>query len=430
MQVEDRTSAATQGPARRLGAHRRVVRVRSQPARGACTCWRRLDEARPLAWCHRYDGGRSVYTAMGHTRESFSERRLPRATCSARSRWPPAARGSTVRLERRSRVRASRSRSRRAAASDAEPPAPTPGAERPRSPPPETPGTDGDPTWTPPPAPATARARRSTRSRSIPATARSWSASGPALLPPRPGREGGRAHRSARSSTPEGNGTVSGQPRACASPAPATCSPPATRRRATLPENLGADPLERPRRDVARSWQGTAEADYHELEVAGEQHHRRQRRVAGHPGVSRDGGTTWRDAHAARAPIDVVVDPADPQQWAVSTEQGTFVSTNGGQSWRPRDTTFGARLAWPRRTRSTASTATARSASARTAASSWEDRGDVGGLPSEVASGRKDELLVGDRRREDPTVHGRRAKLGAPPPLCADATPMVASPTN
>ncbi|MDA0184583.1 ThuA domain-containing protein [Solirubrobacter phytolaccae] len=30
----------------------------------------------PIAWCHRYDGGRSVYTAMGHTRESFSERRF------------------------------------------------------------------------------------------------------------------------------------------------------------------------------------------------------------------------------------------------------------------------------------------------------------------------------------------------------------------
>jgi len=29
----------------------------------------------PIAWCHRYDGGRSVYTAMGHTRQSFSERR-------------------------------------------------------------------------------------------------------------------------------------------------------------------------------------------------------------------------------------------------------------------------------------------------------------------------------------------------------------------
>ena len=33
----------------------------------------RLDESRPLAWCHRYDGGRSVYTAMGHTKESYAE---------------------------------------------------------------------------------------------------------------------------------------------------------------------------------------------------------------------------------------------------------------------------------------------------------------------------------------------------------------------
>jgi type 1 glutamine amidotransferase len=27
----------------------------------------------PIAWCHRYAGGRSVYTAMGHTSESFAE---------------------------------------------------------------------------------------------------------------------------------------------------------------------------------------------------------------------------------------------------------------------------------------------------------------------------------------------------------------------
>lgn len=32
-----------------------------------------LDESRPLAWCHRYDGGRSVYTALGHTKESYAE---------------------------------------------------------------------------------------------------------------------------------------------------------------------------------------------------------------------------------------------------------------------------------------------------------------------------------------------------------------------
>jgi type 1 glutamine amidotransferase len=27
----------------------------------------------PIAWCHRYAGGRSVYTAMGHTSASYRE---------------------------------------------------------------------------------------------------------------------------------------------------------------------------------------------------------------------------------------------------------------------------------------------------------------------------------------------------------------------
>ena len=28
----------------------------------------------PLAWCHEHEGGRSFYTALGHTRESYEER--------------------------------------------------------------------------------------------------------------------------------------------------------------------------------------------------------------------------------------------------------------------------------------------------------------------------------------------------------------------
>ncbi len=30
----------------------------------------------PIIWCHRYDGGRSVYTALGHTRASYTEPRF------------------------------------------------------------------------------------------------------------------------------------------------------------------------------------------------------------------------------------------------------------------------------------------------------------------------------------------------------------------
>jgi type 1 glutamine amidotransferase len=62
----------------------------SAATRGLPTSWTRADEwyefrttprahvlvslgGRPLAWCRNYDGGRAVYTAMGHTEASFTE---------------------------------------------------------------------------------------------------------------------------------------------------------------------------------------------------------------------------------------------------------------------------------------------------------------------------------------------------------------------
>jgi type 1 glutamine amidotransferase len=33
----------------------------------------RMGSDHPIAWCHRFDGGRSWYTAMGHTEESYAE---------------------------------------------------------------------------------------------------------------------------------------------------------------------------------------------------------------------------------------------------------------------------------------------------------------------------------------------------------------------
>ena len=64
--------------------------------------------------------------------------------------------------------------------------------------------------------------------------------------------------------------------------------------------------------------------------------------------VSDDGGKTWdtREAPSVAAPIDVAVNPGNPKVWAVSTDQGVFVSQNEGRSWRQRDTTFGARIVW------------------------------------------------------------------------------------
>ena len=82
--VEDRRAPATRGLPR---VWRRVdewYAFRSNP-RDRVHVLARLDERtyapgdaamgadHPIAWCHRYDGGRSVYTAMGHTSASYRE---------------------------------------------------------------------------------------------------------------------------------------------------------------------------------------------------------------------------------------------------------------------------------------------------------------------------------------------------------------------
>jgi len=158
-----------------------------------------------------------------------------------------------------------------------------------------------------------------------------------------------------------------------------------------LPENLGLIRSS----DHGETWQKVQgpEADYHELEIAG-------RQIIGVNAespdiqVSSDGGATFESRTPPAAPIDVVVNPADPQQWAVSTEQGTFMSSNGGRSWRPRDTTFGARLAWPSKD---ALYSVDRNGKVRVSVDSgrtWDERGEVGGLPSELSVGRRNEVLA------------------------------------
>jgi hypothetical protein len=158
-----------------------------------------------------------------------------------------------------------------------------------------------------------------------------------------------------------------------------------------LPENLGLIRSS----DHGETWEKVQgpEADYHELELAG------KLIIAVNAEspdiqVSSDGGANWETRTPPAAPIDVVVDPADAEQWAVSTEQGTFVSSNAGRSWRPRDTTFGARLVWPSKD---ALYSVDRNGKVRVSPDGgrrWEDRGDIGGLPSEVALGRKGEVLA------------------------------------
>ena len=75
VRVEDRGSAATRGLPAQWRRSDEWYEFRSNP-RGRVHVLAALDESRPLAWCHDYDGGRAVYTAMGHTRASFREPRF------------------------------------------------------------------------------------------------------------------------------------------------------------------------------------------------------------------------------------------------------------------------------------------------------------------------------------------------------------------
>jgi type 1 glutamine amidotransferase len=75
VEIVDANSAATRGLPNPWARTDEWYEFRSAPTAHLLV---RLDESRPLAWCHRYDGGRSVYTAMGHTRESYAEPRFLR----------------------------------------------------------------------------------------------------------------------------------------------------------------------------------------------------------------------------------------------------------------------------------------------------------------------------------------------------------------
>ncbi|HEX6022495.1 MAG TPA: sialidase family protein [Solirubrobacter sp.] len=115
----------------------------------------------------------------------------------------------------------------------------------------------------------------------------------------------------------------------------------------TLPQNAGL--MRSP--DAGKTWEsisGLGEIDYHDIEVLTEQNIVALRVDQPDIQVSTDGGKTFegRAAPAVARAVDITINPNDTKQWAVGTEQGTFISTNEGGSWRQRDTTFGARVSW------------------------------------------------------------------------------------
>jgi type 1 glutamine amidotransferase len=85
--VEDRRTPATRGLPRvwrrvdewyafRSNPRRRVHVLATLDERSYAPGGAAMGADHPIAWSHRYDGGRAVYTAMGHTTESYREPRF------------------------------------------------------------------------------------------------------------------------------------------------------------------------------------------------------------------------------------------------------------------------------------------------------------------------------------------------------------------
>jgi photosystem II stability/assembly factor-like uncharacterized protein len=151
--------------------------------------------------------------------------------------------------------------------------------------------------------------------------------------------------------------------------------------------------------DKGETWEpisGLGEADYHEIEIDGDRILALRYEDPGMIQISNDGGKTWdtREAPSVAAPIDIAVNPGNRDQWAVSTDQGTFISANGGKSWRQWDTTFGPRIAWVKPDALYLAGKDGKVKVSPDAGKTWTEAGSIGAGPKELTFSAKGELYA------------------------------------
>ena len=145
--------------------------------------------------------------------------------------------------------------------------------------------------------------------------------------------------------------------------------------------------------------------------------------------VSSDGGKTFEGVAApavARA-VDITINPADAKQWAVGTEQGVFLSSNSGGSWRQRETTFGARVAWAAPDALYSAGLDGKVRKSADGGKNWEEVGTIGAGPKDFVARPGRQALRLRPGRQDPPLGGRRQDLDRPRHLSerAHATPTL-----
>jgi photosystem II stability/assembly factor-like uncharacterized protein len=163
----------------------------------------------------------------------------------------------------------------------------------------------------------------------------------------------------------------------------------------TLPINIGLVSSG----DGGKSWapvSGINDADYHDLEVSGPLVVALRSDDPNSVQVSFDSGKNFetRAAPSAAAALDITIDPSNTKQWAVGTEQGTFLSTNEGKSWRQRDTTAKARVAWASADALYSAGLDGKVRLSTDAGKSWNEVGNVGAAPKDFVAGQDGSLLA------------------------------------
>ena len=136
------------------------------------------------------------------------------------------------------------------------------------------------------------------------------------------------------------------------------------------------------------------EEDLHALDARGDV-------VAGHPVdeklvlVSGDGGRSFEERTPPDVPIDLDLDPGDPQRIALTTADGFFVSQDGGGSWRQRDAlTVETFLAWAPKGPLFRVDASGAVKVSEDGGEAWEDAGNAGGSPTAFTADEDGALYV------------------------------------
>ena len=152
-------------------------------------------------------------------------------------------------------------------------------------------------------------------------------------------------------------------------------------------------------RDAGETWDPISllgKRDFHVLEAKG-------RRVYGFGSdfesreesllVSDDGGRSWEAHTPTEGLVSLAIDPANSERVIVSGDRALYESPNRGRGWRPLDGESSL-LAWPVPDRLFGLSMEGVLSVSGDAGGSWQEVGDVGGVPAAFESESGEELYV------------------------------------